>query len=152
MWGVMAIVKWNPFRELHDMQLRLDRVFGEAPFGREAEEGSFLTDWAPAVDVQETEKEYLVKADLPEMKKEDVKVGLRDGVLTIEGERKREKEEKDKKYHRIELTYGSFIRNFTLPEGTSSDKINAEFKDGVLKLHLPKDEKAKPKTVDVKIG
>jgi HSP20 family protein len=79
-------------------------------------------------------------------------VTVEGGVLSITGERRSEKEEKDKKYHRIERTYGSFIRNFTLPEGTASDRINAEFKDGVLKLHLPKDEKVKPKTVDVKIG
>ena len=86
------------------------------------------------------------------MNKEDVKVTVEGGVLSITGERRSEKEEKDKKYHRIERSYGSFSRSFTLPEGTSSDKISAEFKDGMLKLHLPKDEKAKPRTVDVKIG
>jgi HSP20 family protein len=84
--------------------------------------------------------------------KEDVKVTVEGGVLSISGERKAEKEEKDKKYHRIERSYGSFIRSFTLPEGASSDKIGAEFKDGILRLHLPKDEKAKPKSIDVKIG
>jgi len=84
--------------------------------------------------------------------KEDVKVTVEGGVLSITGERKSEKEEKDKKYHRIERSYGSFIRSFILPDGTSTDKIGAEFKDGILRLHLPKDEKAKPKTVDVKIG
>ena len=152
MWGVMAIVKWNPFRELHDMQLRLDRVFGEAPFGREAEEGSFLTDWAPAVDVQETEKEYLVKADLPEMKKEDVKVGLRDGVLTIEGERKCEKEEKDKKFHKIEREYGKFVRRFVLPTEIETARVAAEFKDGVLNVHLPKTAVAVPQAIEVEVA
>jgi HSP20 family protein len=147
----MAIVKWNPFRELHDMQLRLDRLFGEAPFSRETE-GSFFTDWAPAVDVQETEKEYLVKADLPEMKKEDVKVELRDGVLTIEGERKREKEEKDKKFHKVEREYGKFVRRFVLPTEIETAKVAAEFKDGVLNVHLPKTAVAAPKAIEVKVA
>jgi HSP20 family protein len=88
------------------------------------------------------EKEYSIKAELPGVNKEDVKVTVVGGVLSISGERKAEKEEKDKKYHRIERSYGSFIRSFTLPEGVSSDKIDAEFKDGILRLHLPKNEKA----------
>jgi HSP20 family protein len=86
------------------------------------------------------------------MKKEDIRVTVEAGVLSIAGERKVEKEEKHKKYHRIERSYGAFTRSFTLPEGVSSDKLSAEFKDGVLKVHLPKDEKAKPTPVEVKIG
>ena len=144
---------WDPIRELEEMQSRWASLFGRRmllPDGRE--EHFSLTEWTPPVDIAEDDKEYTIKAELPGVNKEDVKVTVEGGVLSITGERKSEKEEKDKKYHRIERTYGSFIRNFTLPDGTAADKVNAEFKDGVLKLHLPKDEKAKPKTVDVKIG
>ena len=110
------------------------------------------TSWAPSVDVTEDNKEWLMKIDLPEVKKEDVKVTVENGVLTITGERKFEKEEKDKKYHRIERAYGNFYRSFTLPEGADGGKVSADFKDGVLKVHLPKDEKAKTKTLEVKVG
>jgi HSP20 family protein len=144
---------WDPFRELEEMQSRLASLFGRRlPLPDSREEQFSLTEWTPPVDIAEDEKEYTIKAELPGVNKEDVKVTVEGGVLSITGERKSEKEEKDKKYHRIERSYGTFIRSFTLPEGTASDKINAEFKDGMLKLHLPKDEKAKPKTVDVKIG
>ena len=144
---------WDPIRELEEMQSRWASLFSRQMLLPEAREEQFsLTEWTPPVDIAEDDKEYTIKAELPGVNKEDVKVTVEGGVLSITGERKSEKEEKDKKYHRIERTYGSFVRSFTLPEGTASDKINAEFKDGVLKLHLPKDEKAKPKTVDVKIG
>ncbi len=108
--------------------------------------------WTPSVDITEDEKEYLVKADLPEVKKEDVKITVENGVLTITGERKFEKEEKDKKYHRVERSHGNFLRSFTLPDGADASKVNAEFKDGVLKAHLPKSDKAKPKAVEVKVS
>jgi HSP20 family protein len=110
------------------------------------------TEWAPSVDITEDEKEYLIKADLPEVKKEDVTVTVDDQVLTITGERKFEKEEKGKKYHRIERSYGTFVRSFTLPTGADGGNVSAEFKDGVLKVHLPKNEKAKAKPVEVKVS
>lgn len=93
-----------------------------------------------------------MKADLPDVKREDVKVTVENGVLTITGERKFEKEEKDKKYHLIERTYGNFLRTFTLPDATDGTKVNAEFKDGVLQVHLPKSEKAVAKAIDVKVA
>jgi HSP20 family protein len=108
--------------------------------------------WAPLVDITEDDKEYLIKAELPEVKKEDVKVTIENGTLSISGHRKFEKEEKDKKYHRIERSYGSFIRSFALPEGTNASKVAAEFKDGVLTVHLPKTEEAKQKAVEVKVS
>src|SRR5439155_18074138 len=111
-----------------------------------------ITKWSPSVDIIDDEKEWLVKADLPEVKKEAVKVTVENGVVTITGERKLEKEEKDKMYHRIERAYGTFMRSFTLPDGADGSKVNAEFKDGVLKVHLPKGEKAKPKAVEVKVA
>ena len=99
----------------------------------------------------EDSKEYTIKAELPGLTKENVKVTVEDGVLEIAGERKEEKEEKDKKHHRIESSYGSFRRSFTLPEDSSGEKVSAEFKDGVLKVHLPKDQTAKQKSVEVKV-
>jgi|SRR5581483_9210435 len=148
----MNIVKWSPFRELEDMQTRLNRFFN-TPFPSRLENvGDFPVDWAPPVDVQETDKEYLIKAELPEVKKDDVKVEMLDGVLTIEGERKQEKEEKGKRFHRVERSFGTFVRQFTLPNDVDPKNIQAEFKDGVLNVHLPKTEVAKPKPVEVKVA
>jgi len=147
----MNVVKWNPFRELEEMQNRLNRVFN-VPQGEKAEEPFLFADWAPAVDIQETNDEYLVKADLPDVKKEDIKIELVNGVLTIEGERKQEKEEKGKKLHRVERQYGQFLRRFTLPEEIDAAKIAAEFKDGVLNVKLPKSPNSKPKKIDIKVA
>jgi len=145
---------WDPFREMEEMQARLASLFGgRFPLLKQGtEEGFSLAEWVPPVDITEDEKEYSVKVELPGVKKEDVKVSVEGGVLSITGERKAEKEEKDKKYHRLERSYGSFIRSFAVPEGAASDKVSAEFKDGVLSVRIPKDEKIKPKLVDVKIG
>ena len=98
------------------------------------------------------EGEYQIKAEIPDVKKEDVKVTLEEGVLTIQGERKQEKEEKGKRYHRVERSYGRFVRSFTLPDVVDEEKVKAEFKDGILNLALPKSEKAKPKAIEVKVG
>jgi HSP20 family protein len=146
----MDIMKWDPFRELEGIQTRLDRVFGEAPFRPEAE--ATFADWAPAVDIQETESEYLVKADLPDVKKEDVKVEFDEGVLTVEGDRKLEKDEKGTKFHKIERTYGKFVRRFALPTEVDATKLSAEFKNGVLSVHLPKAPDTKPKAISVKVA
>ncbi|MGB9276736.1 MAG: Hsp20/alpha crystallin family protein, partial [Terrimicrobiaceae bacterium] len=141
-----ALTKWNPFRELEDIQSRLSSLFGRTPLRGFGEEAMTVSEWTPLVDIAEDDKEYLIKAELPEVKKEDVKVTVEGGVLTITGERKFEKEEKGKKYHRLERAYGSFMRSFTLPEGAAGDKISADFKDGVLKVHLAKSPEAKPKS------
>ena len=146
----MSIIRWNPFQELTDIQDRLNRLLDERTVG-EAGKG-LVANWAPAVDIQETEKEYVIKADLPDVKKEDVKVQFEDGVLTLEGERKSEKEEKGKKFHRVEREFGSFMRRFVVPTEVDSTKIAAEFKDGVLNVRLPKTAAAKPKTVEVKVA
>jgi HSP20 family protein len=149
---------WNPFRELDEVQNRLGTFFGGVPeFGRFPRRlfgngDVALPDWSPQVDISEDDNEYLIKADLPEMKREDVKVTFENGVLSISGERKSEREEKKKKFHRIERSYGTFLRTFTLPEGADSTKIAAEFKDGVLKVHLPKSLAAKPKPIEVKVA
>ena len=147
------MTRWNPFKELEDMEKRLSSYFGRPPARTEGEKETIsVAEWAPLVDITEDDKEYVIKAELPEMKKEDIKLNVHDDVLTITGERKSEKEEKGKKYHRIERSYGSFMRSFTLPEDADGSKVSAEYKDGMLKVHLPKSEKVKPKSIEVKIA
>jgi len=149
----MTLVRWDPFRELEDMSDRLNRMFSRPGLSQaNGKETMIVADWVPAVDVSETDGEFQIKAEIPDVKKEDVKVTLEDGVLTIQGQRKQEKEEKGTKYHRVERTYGSFVRSFTLPDLVDEEKVKAEFKDGVLNLQLPKSEKAKPKAIEVKVG
>jgi len=111
-----------------------------------------LADWVPTADITEDDKEYLIKAELPDLKKEDVKVTVENGVLTISGERKFEKEQKEKKYHRIERAYGRFVRSFALPDDADPGGVKADFKDGVLTVHLPKSERARPTQIEVNVG
>lgn len=146
--------RWSPWKELEEMEKRLSTVFGRPPAGPNSErkEAIAVAEWSPLVDITEDDKEYLVKAEIPEMKKEEIKINVHDDVLSISGERKYEKEEKGRKYHRVERAYGSFMRSFTLPEDADGSKVNAEYKEGVLKVHLPKSEKAKPKAIEVKIA
>ena len=145
--------RWNPFRELEEMEKRLSTIFGRQAMRADGEkEALTVAEWSPLVDIAEDEKEYLIKAEIPDIKKEDVKLTVQDDVLTISGERKSEKEDKGKKYHRIERTYGSFMRSFTLPEDADGSKVSAEYKDGMLNVRLPKSEKAKPKSIEVKVS
>jgi HSP20 family protein len=144
------------FREMEEMSDRLGRFFG--PFTRPYEltrpyekEALKLAEWAPVVDIQETETEYLVKAELPEVEKRDVKVTLENGVLAIQGERKQEKEEEGRKFHRVERSYGTFLRTFALPDDVEPTKATADFKDGVLRVRLPKTEKPRSKAIEVKV-
>ena len=148
------LTRWSPWKELEDMEKRLSTIFGRAPMATtgEKKEAISVAEWSPLVDITEDEKEYIVKAEIPEMKKEDIKINVHDEVLSISGERKYEKEEKGKKYHRVERAYGSFMRSFTLPEDADGSKVNAEYRDGVLKVHLAKLEKAKPKTIEIKVA
>ena len=148
----MTLVRWDPFRELEDMSDRLNRMFARPALRSNGKETMTVADWMPTVDISETDGEYLIKAELPEVRKEDVKVTVEDGVLTIQGERRQEKEEKGKRYHRVERSYGSFVRSFSLPESVEEGGVKAEYKDGVLNLHLPKTEKVKPKAIDVKVA
>jgi HSP20 family protein len=148
-----ALSRWNLFKEMQDLQNRFANLFALTPPRLQgAQEFIVAPEWAPSVDISEDQKEWLVKADLPDVKKENVKVTVENGALTITGERKLEKEEKDKKYHRIERAYGAFVRGFALPEGVNGAKVNAEFKNGVLTVHLPKGEAETPKNVEVKIA
>jgi len=145
----MALVKWDPWRELEDVFNRYSRAAGSPGAG--GQEIIATGDWAPRVDISETDKEFVIEAEVPDVKKEDVKVTVDNGVLTIQGERKEEKEEKGKKFHRIERCYGSFTRNFTLPGNVDESKIKATFKDGMLNLQIQKTEEVKPKALEVKV-
>src|SRR5581483_237489 len=127
-----AITRWDPFKELEEMQERLNSLFSRAPVAKNGERKEAMTvaEWAPLVDISEDDKEYLIKVELPEVQKEDVKVTVENGTLTISGERKSEKEEKGKKFHRVERYYGRFERNFAIPEDAEGGSVKAEFKDG----------------------
>jgi len=149
-----AITRWDPFKELDELQSRLSTLFGRSPVRKNGEKDELMTvaEWAPLVDIVEDEHEYLIKAELPEVKKEEVRVTVQDGVLSLAGDRKFVREEKDKKYHRLERAYGSFVRTFSLPEDADENKVTADFKEGILQVHLPKSEKARPKNIEVKIA
>jgi HSP20 family protein len=148
-----VMTRRNPFKELDEIEKRLSTYMGR-PAGRTeaGKEAMTVAEWSPLVDITEDEKEYVIKAELPDVKKEDIKLTVEDNVMSISGERKYEKEEKGKKYHRVERAYGSFMRSFTLPDAADGSKVNAEYKDGVLNVRLPKSEKAKPKSIEVKVS
>jgi HSP20 family protein len=149
----MNLIKWDPFRELDDVSSRLNRIFGRLP-SRSASDNEMLAvaDWMPSVDISETDAAYLIKGEIPGVNKEDVKVTIQDGMLTIQGERKQEKEEKNKKFHRVECSYGNFMRSFRVPDDADESGVKAEFKDGMLNVTLPKSEKAKPKSINVSVS
>lgn len=145
----MAIVKWDPWREIEDMVDRYTRAVGQPRAG--GQEVIATGDWAPKVDIIETDKAFVIKAEIPEVNKEDVKVTVDNGVLTIRGERRKETEEKGKKIHRIERHYGIFTRSFTLPDNVDEENIKASFRDGMLNLQINKTEEAKVKAIEVKV-
>lgn len=145
----MALIRWEPLREMEDMFDRYTRAMGW-PANR-GQELVTAGDWTPRVDISETDGEFVIKAEIPEVKKEDVKVNVDNGVLTIQGERRQEKEEKGRKFHRVERSYGSFVRRFTLPENVDDSGIRASFKDGLLNLQIPKAPQAKPKSIEVRV-
>jgi HSP20 family protein len=147
-----SLAKWNPLNELSDVHNRLSSFFGRPTLRNDGEGVLAFADWAPLVDVTEDEKQFLIKAELPEVKKEDVKVLIENGILRISGERHMEKEEKGKKYHRIERAYGTFERSFNLPENSRPEAMTAEYKDGMLTLSVPKTKESNPKPIEVKIA
>src|SRR5881628_3902439 len=149
-----ALTRWDPLKEMEELQNRLSGFFGRAPVrrGNGEQESITVAEWAPLVDITEDDKEYLIKAELPEVKKDEVKVTVEHGVLTLSGERKFEKEEKNKRYHRVERAYGGFTRSFTLPDDADATKVTAEFKDGLLTVRVAKSERAQPKSVEVKFS
>ncbi len=141
----MTLVRWSPRRSLLDFNSDFDRIFD-----------NFLgtggnTAISPRVDVEENDNEFVVSAELPGIKKDEIKVNFQNGILTISGEKKFENEEKRKNYHRIERSYGNFSRSLEFTSAIVADKINADYKDGILNITLPKAEESKPKLIDVKI-
>ena len=147
-----TLIRWNPFREFETMQNRVSNLLSSPLLPGIGEETLVASEWSPLVDVEESDKEFTIKAELPEVKKEDVKIELENGSIRISGERKIEKEEAGRRWHRLERSYGAFERAFTLPEGTCRTEIKAEFKDGLLKVHLPKGESSKPKALEIPVN
>lgn len=147
----MKMTHWEPFRDTDEFfRSTMPGLFNRLP--RLWGENGETYEWSPAADISETKDEYLVVAELPGVKHEDVRVSLEQGVLTIEGERKHEKEEKDKKKHRVERFYGAFCRRFTLPEDADADHIRADCRDGVLTVHIPRLKVESPKAVEIKVN
>jgi|SRR5579864_5869830 len=145
----MSLVTWDPFADM-------DRFFNRLmptgfPRWQQLPGNGDKIEWAPSTDISETDQEYVIRASLPAVKKEDVKVTVDGGMITIQGERKQQKEDKSEKFHRVESFYGSFERSFSLPENVNAESIRCESKDGVLTVHIPKVEpqKAKPKQISV---
>ena len=145
----MAVIRWDPFRDLNVLQERMNRLFEDAGRGLRTDEPASTTLWSPAVDIYETESEIVVKAEVPGVDRKDIQLHLENNVLTIRGERKFQKETKEDNYHRIERSYGGFSRSFSIPTTVDEEKIHADYKDGVLKVNLPKKEAAKPKQIQI---
>lgn len=147
----MDIMKWDPFRDMVSIRDEIDRLF-DGSFGRMPAKRSVMEGiWAPLVDIEETKDDILIRAELPGMKKEDIKISVSEGRLQIAGERSKEKEEKEGTYHRIERTYGRFQRVVPLPVEVEAGKTKATYKDGMLEVRLPKAEKAKPKEIGIEV-
>jgi HSP20 family protein len=147
----MPLVKYNPCVDLDDFPTGL-RLFQDSINRLFSEQGATSRPWAPSVDIFETDNELVLKADLPDVKMENIDIQIENGTLTLKGERKFEKDEKNKGFHRIERSYGSFVRYFTLPETVNTENVRAEYNNGVLTITLPKKEVAKPKTVKVQVS
>ncbi|WP_321391525.1 Hsp20/alpha crystallin family protein [uncultured Desulfuromusa sp.] len=146
----MKLAKWDPFREMEAMLDPYSKSH-DWPFRGGRDLNTAGADWVPRADITETDDAFCITADVPGIKREDVKIDIDDHVLSIHGENKQEKEEKGKTHHRIERYYGSFRRSFSLPENVNEDKIDAVFKDGVLTLTIPKTEVKKPKSIEIKV-
>lgn len=146
----MNLVKWDPWREMEGLLERYNRAEGLPQIS--GLEGVFKGEWSPRVDIAETDNDFIIKAEIPEVDKKDVKVCVEDGILTISGERKQEKEEKGKTFHRVERQYGSFSRSFTLPGTVLAENVKASFKEGMLTVNLKKMPETKPKAIDVHIS
>ena len=146
----MKIARWSPQRDLFGLQSEMNRLFEnffDPDFFRGGEQ---FDSWLPKMDVSENDQAFRVDLELPGLSKEDINLSLQDNILTIEGERKQEAENKEINYHRVERTYGKFLRRFSLPTLVQADKIDAEFKDGILHITLPKAEEVKPRKISIK--
>lgn len=143
---------WNPFQEFENLLDRYNKAGGSS-LSKQLNNDLSFADWAPSVDIEEEDDKYLIKADLPGVDKKDIEVKLENGVLSIRGEKQTETETgKGTKRHRTERFHGTFARSFTLPEAVKADQVDASYKDGVLKLVIPKAEEVKPKAIDIKVS
>jgi HSP20 family protein len=147
----MNLTRFDPYREIASLQDRLNRTFGSA-FGRGDREDESLAAWAPPVDIAEEKDRILITAELPGFRQDQISVQMENGMLTLSGERRFEKESGDKAYHRIERSYGQFVRSFSLPNNVDREKIQAKFTDGLLQIELPKREDAKPRQIQISGG
>lgn len=148
----MAIVRWEPFKDLLTTQGRFNRLFNDT-FAHAFDDDQFSAKaWTPAVDIYETDQNLVMKAELPGIDPKDLEVRVEDGTLYLKGERKYEHEVKEENYHRVERSYGSFARTFSLPRTINTEDIKADYKDGILTLTMPKREEAKPKTVKINVA
>jgi HSP20 family protein len=147
----MSIVRWEPFAEMDSLFNRLMPSMLSRWPSRLGSSNGGTVEWAPSADISETDKEYLIRAELPAVKREDVKVTVDDGMITIEGERKQLKEDKNEKMHRIESFHGHFTRSFSLPESVDENAIRCESKDGVLTVHIPKAQAPKTQPKQIKV-
>jgi len=145
----MAIIRWDPFRELVSMQDRMNRLFEDAVRTRGGEDEMTAGTWVPPVDIYETKDALVVKAQLPEVDKEDIEIRLENGVLSIRGERKLQEDLKREQCYRMECQYGAFSRSFSLPRTVDQEKIDANYKDGVLTLRIPKREETRPRQIEI---
>jgi HSP20 family protein len=145
----MAMSRWDPFRELSSIQNELNRLFGRT-FGSESTEEVRSAAWVPAVDVAETEERFVITAELPGVKPDDVDISVENSILTVQGERRFYEETKEEDYHRIERRFGSFARSVTLPSTADPEGIQASFDAGVLRIEVPKKEEAKPRKIQIK--
>ena len=151
----MALIRWEPVRELHTMQNEMNRLFNtffDSPTPGNGGSGGSVRRWIPAMDVVETEDHFVLRADLPGLSENDVNIELEDNVLTVAGERKAEHEQRGEGYYRVERAFGSFSRSLTLPEGVNADAIQASFDNGVLEVRIPKPEQHKPRKVQISLG
>jgi len=142
----MTLMRWAPWAELENMNRRLGPLFDDSSFSSGTETGQ----WAPSVDIRETDDALVLQAELPGIEKKDVRIEVKDGVLTISGERRYEKEVKEENVHRVERAYGKFSRSFSLPTNVDADKVDATMKNGVLEVRLSKRENAKPKAITIR--
>jgi HSP20 family protein len=148
----MAIVRWEPFRELSTLQSEMNRLFNSVFDNPPGNGGSVARRWMPAMDLVETEDDFVLRADLPGLGEDDVKIEFEDGTLTISGERKAEHESKGEGYYRVERAYGSFSRSLTLPQGVDPERVSASFNRGVLEVRVPKPEERKPRRIEIGAG
>jgi HSP20 family protein len=149
----VAIVRWEPFRELSSLQTEMNRLFNAA-FGDMPNGGTVgsARRWMPAMDLLETDEDFVLRADLPGMSEDDVSIELEDNVLTLSGERKAEHEEKREGFYRVERASGAFSRSLTLPKGVDAEAVNASFDRGVLEVRIPKPEQRKPRKITIGAG